>query len=254
MATTLNFNDVVEFTVHGLMQGQAVDNRFHYRISALGGTPTMEGLFGSFKFKWRDAVIPFVSDQYSVRTWEARRLSALLRVGPPNVPTIGRLRYDAQYEENADVADVGQINTAPFPTFTVASFSRKSAGVSTIRYSDDPFPADLAAAEKTFKSSWGLSGMLEEQTDVLTPNVWNAQALSDMDDTGTEMMTMAYVSGANTAVGTEVILSRIREGFARIGAVPTDTKLVYATQDIASVTMDLVVSTRRSRKQRRAGA
>lgn len=253
MATVLSLGNVIECTVHGLMQGQAIENTFKYKVAGIAGSPTLEEALDAFAFQWRDVVLPFVSDQYSVDTYEAKRLSALLRVGPPVVETVGRLRYDAEVEIAAPGTDVGGIDTAPFPTMTVASFTRKSAGVSTTVYNDDPFPANLAQLEKTFKSSWGLSGMLEADTDVATPNVWNATATDNIDDFGTEMMTLASVVGPNTLSLTEVIVSTIRNGFARFGAAPTDTQLVFAYQDVVSVTLDPIVSTRRTRKPKRAG-
>jgi hypothetical protein len=118
---------VVQISVRGQSNGQAVVNVFHYipgTINPVFGS-SMTQVLSAFRSGWRAAALPRLIDDYQVTEYSGVEIMA--NEPDPNDPNKRRLKLGEEASLPGEgISDTGAIASDPLPTYVAATFRKKT--------------------------------------------------------------------------------------------------------------------------------
>lgn len=250
--------DFIEVRVIGEAEGQAIINRFHYRLTSFA-TPNPDNILDvptAFRAAWRDKILPLLTDNYRVLRYEALHIvDATLLVPPAGNGPVFRYGTAAVINGDAGVggADRGQVDETisnGFPTY-VAAGVRKVCGQT--RETDDD-----AIVNRRLRGGCRIGPLPEADTDVGAPNNIDAAlitALEDAFNTGGDdgLLIIGDDEGVDTTIAQMHVLGLYlgnNEPYPTEADPPAGRGDNFLYAPVTSVTINPYITSQVSRKQR----
>jgi hypothetical protein len=230
---SIRLNDLVQITVHGVVEGQAAVNVFHYAPDSVNDplNTTLGAFVSAFRDLWRSEVLPLLSEAYAVLEYTGVVIAgtkASEGLDPVKVFDL----TDVVTVTGVDPDDIGGTAGAILPTMIAASFQKRTG-----------------IAGKRNKGSYRIAGLVEAYTEASAGNVLTGAAVTALEPVRVFGETDLAGAGAEQLI--PIVFSRTTL-FAKAGMVNNTTG---TWREISAVLLNRLVGSQRSRKQvRRLGA
>jgi hypothetical protein len=243
-------NDMVEVKVNGICEGQRITNIFHYWVYVFGAGDTLLQFLTQFRTEWRANILPLISNDYSILTYEGKILSNVNRIVTADYPESARpMKYRIRYRDQLALNGVPADDDGGDAGDNLPSFV--AVGVRKVLGGGLRIPAAFGggtSSGKLIKGSCRLGPINEDLTEPLAGNDLTPATITAFG-TAMEVIRVYNFGGGSTAG--MCVPSFIQDGnlwnFVALPGAPVYT-WVFST--VESFTVNPKITSQVSRKER----